>query len=232
MESLGQEESGNASTGVSEGGSEGGGGEGDGTGKMVEGEARDMGSASEFPLERSIPCRPSYYHGMEPRVASIARGELAGDENDQASDGDEGGGGGVDMPAGLLQVIALMHGLAPGDIIALPNGQHIAAADLVGVLAAQGGHDDDDDGEDGEEGEDEEGGDGEDSQDDENSVGGGSSEHDASTAVGHGGEGLAAGGAQDGATRENVRIESGVSDDDQVEESEGDQGVDLEDPLS
>jgi len=114
-------------------------------------DSAENGEQSGFSVERCMPCWPLYYEGIEPRVASVARAELAGEEEHEGggdSDSDTEGGAGT---AGLLQIIALLHGLAPGDVVALPNGQHILTADLLGALVNQGddGGDDDDDDDDG-----------------------------------------------------------------------------------
>lgn len=142
-------------TNAKEAGLGAGDGEGDGNGKggntgEIGGVETDKSpSVPQFAFERCIPCWPAYYEGIEPRVASVPSGELAGnEESEHDSEGDDGGGNG--MPAGLMQVIALMHGLAPGDTIVLPNGQHLMAADLLGAMLAQGGSElDDDDADDG-----------------------------------------------------------------------------------
>ena len=105
------------------------------------GESAKNGEETGFSVERCMPCWPSYYEGIEPRVASVARAELAGEEEHEDG-GDSETGGGAGMPVGLLQIIALIQGLAPGDIIALPSGQHVLAADLLGALANQGDDED------------------------------------------------------------------------------------------
>ena len=96
--------------------------------------------ASPFPVDNCMPCWPSYYRGIEPRVKSIARAELSGDEGQGHEDGDASPGQG--LPIGLLQIIAHMQGLSPGDVIALPGGQQISVQQIaqeLGALASQSG---------------------------------------------------------------------------------------------
>lgn len=218
---------------------------GENTGEIGGAEKDQSPSVSEFAFsfEHCMPCWPAYYRGIEPRVASVASGELAGDEeNEHDSEGDDAGGNG--MPTGLMQVIALMHGLAPGDTIVLPNGQHLMAADLLGAMLAQGGSEPDDDDLD-------DGGDLESDDAEEEGV-----TDDASTTVGpsQGGGCGNASAADDQSDSLHVCTGNAAGDDDDEDEDAGDGadapsrapdprlcdapadvdefGVDLEDPLS
>ena len=100
------------------------------------------------PGASSLPARPRYYEGIEPRIASIDRASLDADGEDESdgggdSDSDSDGEGlalPAGMPAGLIGLLQQLQAPgAQGASIQLPGGHVVSAQQLLSSLLAGGG---------------------------------------------------------------------------------------------
>jgi outer membrane protein OmpA-like peptidoglycan-associated protein len=100
-------------------------------------------------VRNCMPCWPSYYEEIRPRVACIAKRELAGEGEHEHDDHDEAGSGDDDAPGGFTQIIALMQTLGPHGVVVW-GGEHISVADVFGhvLTTANAGQSDDSSGDD------------------------------------------------------------------------------------